>query len=61
DTYINIMAQYRPENKAAEYPPLARPVRAEEVAEAVEIARQEGLHRFDQRHPSVPRFIWLPR
>jgi len=61
DTYINVMAQYRPENKAAEYPPLARPVRAEEVAEALEIAHQEGLHRFDQRHPSVPRFIWLPR
>jgi putative pyruvate formate lyase activating enzyme len=61
DTYVNVMAQYRPANKAAEYPPLDRPVRAEEVAEAVDIAQQEGLRRFDHRRPNIARYLWTPR
>ncbi len=55
DTYINIMAQYRPayraafRDTAADLAPLNRPVTAEEVAEAYQLAREAGLHRFDQR------------
>jgi putative pyruvate formate lyase activating enzyme len=48
DTYINIMAQYRPCFKAHRCPPLDRRVRSQEVDEAREIARKSGLHRgFD--------------
>ena len=48
DTYINIMAQYRPCFKAHGCPPLDRRVRYQEVEEARELARKSGLHRgFD--------------
>ncbi len=53
DTYVNVMAQYRPANKAHKHPPLDRPVTAREVAEAYEIARREGLHRFDERRAAL--------
>ncbi|HHY39587.1 MAG TPA: hypothetical protein GX507_11800 [Clostridia bacterium] len=46
DTYINIMAQYRPAYRAREYPPLDRPVTKREHEEAVRLAREAGLHRF---------------
>ncbi len=47
DTYVNIMAQYRPCYRAHEYPPLARrPTRAE-YEEALQQARAAGLHRLD--------------
>lgn len=49
DTYINVMDQYRPCYKAAELPPLDRPVTAAEYEQAVQQARQAGLHRFDRR------------
>ena len=47
DTYINVMAQYRPAYRAAQEPSLRRRVTAVEVAEAVRAARAAGLHRFD--------------
>ncbi|MBI4183016.1 MAG: radical SAM protein [Proteobacteria bacterium] len=47
-TYVNIMAQYRPCYRAEDYPPLARPVRREEVREAIAIARRHGLVRLDR-------------
>lgn len=46
DSYVNVMAQYRPEYKAYQYPMLNRPPTAEEYQEAVEMAKKEGLHRF---------------
>lgn len=46
DTYINIMAQYRPEYRAREYPPLNRRITSHEYREAIEIARNQGLHRL---------------
>jgi putative pyruvate formate lyase activating enzyme len=49
DTYINIMDQYRPSYRAHEVPPLDRPLTRAEYNEAVEAARQAGLHRFDRR------------
>lgn len=47
DSYVNIMDQYRPCFKAADYPPLNRRITAEEFNEAVAIAREEGLWRLD--------------
>jgi putative pyruvate formate lyase activating enzyme len=47
DTYINVMAQYRPCYRASEHPPLDRPITRKEYAEAVAACRAAGLHRFD--------------
>ncbi len=47
DTYVNVMAQYRPAYRAAQEPALRRRVTAVEVAEAVRAARAAGLRRFD--------------
>ena len=47
-TYVNVMAQYRPDHRAMDYPELARPVAFEEVQEARAIAIGLGL-RLDER------------
>jgi putative pyruvate formate lyase activating enzyme len=53
DTYVNVMAQYRPAYRARECAtdeaPLDRRVTREEYRAAVEAMREAGLHRFDQR------------
>jgi putative pyruvate formate lyase activating enzyme len=49
DTYINVMDQYRPCYRAMDTPPLDRRTRREEYEEAVQQAREAGLHRFDRR------------
>jgi putative pyruvate formate lyase activating enzyme len=52
DTFVNVMDQYCPAWKASAQPGLAainRPVSPEEFDRAVELARQAGLWRFDQR------------
>jgi len=54
ETYINVMAQYRPCFHAHEMPPLDRPVNRAEYARAVRLAEQAGL-RLDRRRP---RPIW---
>jgi len=46
DTYVNVMAQYRPCYRANEYPPLRRRPTREEFREAVRITRDAGLHRL---------------
>ncbi|MCX5752625.1 MAG: radical SAM protein [Candidatus Krumholzibacteria bacterium] len=48
DTYINVMAQYRPEYLASEHPPLDRPLSRDEWTLAVRLARAAGLRRFDE-------------
>ncbi len=48
DTYINIMDQYYPTNKAYHYPEIIRRIRREEFKEAIIIARKAGLHQFDK-------------
>jgi putative pyruvate formate lyase activating enzyme len=58
DTYINVMDQYRPCYKAAEIPPLDRPITQAEYKQAMQQARQAGLHRFDQRAPRFMRITW---
>ena len=45
-SYVNVMAQYRPENKAYNYPELSRRLSVEEYQEALELARAQGLYRF---------------
>lgn len=51
DSYINIMDQYYPTNKANRYPEINRRILPEEFEKAIEIAKKEGLHRFDKREP----------
>ena len=48
ETYINVMAQYRPAYRAAQEPSLRRRATAAEVAAAEREARAAGLHRFDK-------------
>jgi len=49
DTYLNVMAQYRPCYRASQIPSLDRPITRTEYAEAVAACRAAGLHRFDER------------
>jgi putative pyruvate formate lyase activating enzyme len=56
DTYLNVMAQYRPSFKAFDIPELARSITREEFTEAVKIARSFGLHRLDRIEPR--HFAW---
>lgn len=49
NTYINLMAQYRPAYRAHEHPPLDRPIAGDEYRQAFELANQYGLRRLDQR------------
>jgi len=46
DSYVNVMAQYRPEHKALRHPELSRRLTAEEYRGALEAARRHGLWRF---------------
>jgi putative pyruvate formate lyase activating enzyme len=56
NTYINVMAQYRPCYRAHELPPLDRPLTNEEFAGAVRLAQEAGL-RLDERRPRLLR-LW---
>ena len=49
DTYINVMAQYRPAHRAGEVTELARPITPAEFRQAVQTALDAGLRRLDQR------------
>lgn len=52
DTYVNIMAQYRPEHRVSSsdrYLDINRRPRSDEVAAAVQAARAVGLWRLDER------------
>lgn len=44
---VNVMAQYRPEHLAREYPEIARPLRMSEYEEALSIATELGLDLCD--------------
>jgi putative pyruvate formate lyase activating enzyme len=57
NTYINVMAQYRPCYRAREYPPLDRSITNQEYATAVHLVQEAGL-RLDERKS---RLIWLWR
>ena len=51
-TYVNIMEQYRPCGRAAEFPLINRVLGHNEYQEALDLARQAGLTRLDQRDMS---------
>jgi putative pyruvate formate lyase activating enzyme len=53
DTYVNVMAQYRPNHRASEVPEIARPITREEHQAAVQTALDAGLHRLDERRLSL--------
>jgi putative pyruvate formate lyase activating enzyme len=58
DTYVNLMAQYRPCGEAADHPPLDRRLTDKEFLQAQDIAREEGIHRLDQRRGGrILRFL----
>ncbi len=61
-TYINIMDQYHPAGKvtADRFREINRRTTPEEHREAMEIAREEGLYRFDVRNPSLFTAFTLP-
>ena len=47
DSYVNVMAQYRPEFRATEFPGLNRRITDQEYRQAVEIAKRYGITRLD--------------
>jgi len=56
NTYVNVMAQYRPCGRAFDHPSLGRLPTQEEQIEAQEAARRAGLSRLDRREKL---FRWL--
>jgi len=48
NTYVNIMAQYRPCYKALQIPRLGRRISSAEFHEALSFAREAGLNRLDR-------------
>lgn len=49
NTYLNLMDQYRPAYRIHDDPQLNRPLRSDEYGQAVDLARDAGLRRLDQR------------
>lgn len=54
DTWLNVMAQYRPAYRARQHPPLDRAPTPEEVAEARALAARYGLRRLEGGTGGVP-------
>ncbi|NQT16308.1 MAG: radical SAM protein, partial [Planctomycetes bacterium] len=48
DTYVNVMPQYRPEGHAHRHASIARPLSLDEFAQAVAVAEEEGIRRFNR-------------
>ena len=49
NTYVNVMAQYRPAYRAGEVAAMARPPTSQEFRAALEAARGAGITRLDER------------
>ena len=58
DTYVNIMAQYRPHYQANTVPEISRPINASEFREAISLARHYGIHRLDKDYALPPLASW---
>jgi putative pyruvate formate lyase activating enzyme len=56
NTYINIMAQYRVEYKAFDYPEIARGITAQEFLEAMDSAEKHGLTNLDPQSIALRNF-----
>lgn len=54
NTYVNIMAQYRPCYRALQIPCLERRISSAEFHEALSSAQEAGLSRLDRIHPKEP-------
>ncbi|MBI5569181.1 MAG: radical SAM protein [Desulfomonile tiedjei] len=57
NTYVNIMDQYRPCGRAYERPEIDRSVTRDEWLWAIDVAREEGIERLDQRAGYRLRFV----
>ena len=55
-TYINIMAQYRVEYKAFDYPEIARGITVQEFLEAMDWAEEAGLTNLDPQSIATRNF-----
>ncbi|MDI7258722.1 MAG: radical SAM protein [Thermodesulfobacteriota bacterium] len=53
NTYVNIMAQYRVDYKAFEYPEISRGITVKEFVEAMEWAKTYGLTNFDPQSKAI--------
>ena len=49
DTYVNVMAQYRPCHEALDHREISRRISREEYRDAVQATLDAGLHRLDER------------
>jgi putative pyruvate formate lyase activating enzyme len=49
NTYVNVMAQYRPCGLAYKYPEINRSITSDEYDDAVRMALEEGITRLDER------------
>jgi putative pyruvate formate lyase activating enzyme len=58
NTYVNVMAQYRPCGDAYAFSELSRGLEHGEYAAAVAVAREAGLTRLDKRRPKI-LFEWM--
>jgi putative pyruvate formate lyase activating enzyme len=58
DTFLNLMDQYRPCFKAAQFPELDRGIISAEYQEALELTRRYGLRRLDHR-AAISRFAHI--
>ena len=47
-TYVNIMAQYRPEHEAFDFPEISRRITHDEWKQAVAWAKEAGLTNLDE-------------
>jgi putative pyruvate formate lyase activating enzyme len=61
DTFVNVMAQYRPCHRADRHEDIRRPIDSKEHQAAVEAMRAEGLTRLDGVSPRRIRFFFVPR
>jgi len=57
ETYLNVMAQYRPTYKDHQYPEINRRPSAQEMEKAVELALAAGLTRLDERKARLVRLL----
>ncbi len=55
-TYVNIMAQYRVEYKAYDYPEIARGITSQEFLEAMDWAGKYGLTNLDPQSVALRNF-----
>ena len=56
NTYLNLMDQYRPAYRSHNLPDINRRITRKEYDRAVQLARDAGLNRLDERRAA---FFWL--